>query len=387
MHSASVDIAIVNYRSAHDTLGALARLAQWPHGRVWLVDNSAHESDMHDESALLRQAVATMPWVTLLNPGANLGFGRACNLAFEQSDAEFFLLLNPDARIAQQDLMRMLQCMQGNPSLGAVSPRLFWNAQRSFMLPAAFPQSPWYSLALALATRARPLARWAALRGLQRAMRQMASQSPFEVGFLAGAVMLLRRSAVLSAGGLFDPDYFMFFEDTDLSLRLRRAGHALALVPAASAVHEYRHRASKGPLMAHSQLQFFRKQHPVFFRLSDGLRRMSTLQRPMALEHWYRVLAQPLTSAADFARQSEGARVLAFSPAALLMPALFRPLGEAPRPFDEDEWALLEPARYTALALSDDPAPRLLWLCFERAPDAGTHPAACAPATAGLLSA
>ena len=266
MHSASVDIAIVNYRSAHDTLGAIARLAQWPHGRVWLVDNSAHESDMHDESALLRQAVATMPWVTLLNPGANLGFGRACNLAFEQSDAEFFLLLNPDARIAQQDLMRMLQYMQGNPSLGAVSPRLFWNAQRSFMLPAAFPQSPWYSLALALATRARPLARWAAKRGLQRAMRQMASQAPFEVGFLAGAVMLLRRSAVLSAGGLFDPDYFMFFEDTDLSLRLRRAGHALALVPAASAVHEYRHRASKGPLMAHSQLQFFRKQHPFFFQ-------------------------------------------------------------------------------------------------------------------------
>ena len=82
MQRTSIDVAIVNYRSAADTLQALARLAQWPYGSVWLVDNSAHEAEVAAETAALCQACTDMPWVRRLSPGANLGFGGGCNLAF-----------------------------------------------------------------------------------------------------------------------------------------------------------------------------------------------------------------------------------------------------------------------------------------------------------------
>ncbi len=365
MAAVSIDIAIVNYRGAADTLQALARLANWPHGTVWLVDNSAHELDMAADAARLREASAAMPSVRLLTPGDNLGFGRACNLAFVQSHSEFFLLLNPDARIAMDDVLLLSQALQAQPRLGAVSPKIYWNEQRSFLLPAAFGQSPRHSLGLALASRLPRATKWAAGRALTQAMRQMAGSETFDVDFLAGAVLLLRRAAVLSSGGLFDPDYFMFFEDSDLSLRLRRAGHGLAMAPAVSAVHEYRHKAFKGGLMAQSQQQYFAKQFPGFYRWSGQLSRLGALARPVVPGAWFSSLPYPITSAQQFAQRTNGAKVLAFSPSMLMMPAIFRPSLAQARGFDDDEWALLEPAAYTALIQAAGAAPQ--WIYFERA--------------------
>lgn len=361
-----VDLAIVNYHSAADIGRCLDTLGPWEQGRVWLVDNSCDAG----EAAALAEMAGRRPQLTVLTPGENLGFGRGCNLAFAESDAEFFLLLNPDARITTEDVLVLERTLAAQPRLGAVSPKIYWNEQRSFVLPVAFPQTPWYSVALALATRSRRVAQWAAQRGLKRTIRQMASKHPFEVDFLAGAVMLLRRAAVLSAGGLFDPDYFMFFEDSDLSLRLRRAGYTLAMAPAASAVHEYRHKDFKAGLMAQSQQQYFSKRYPLFYRLSGRLARVAALSRPVLAAEWFKVLAQPVTSARDFAEQTGGSRVLAVSPSLQMMPAMFRPSLAEARCFDAQEWDLLEPAAYTALVVEGaGHSPKARWVYFERADD------------------
>ena len=367
MSRPSIDVIIVNYRGAADTLQALARLAEWPHGTLWLVDNSAHEPDMAEEAAALLQAGIDHPCVRLLTPGANLGFGCACNLAFAQSSADYVLLLNPDARISTEDVLLLEQSMESRPKLAGVSPKIYWNEQHTFVLPAAFAQTPWYYVAQALATRSRRVAQWAARRGLLRAMRQMAGSKVFEVDFVAGSVLLLRRSAVLQAGGLFDPDYFMFYEDSDLSLRLRRAGYELAIVPSATAEHEYRHKAFKAGLMAQSQEHYFNKQYPLFFRWSGRLSRVPRLAGSMDLNAWFKVLAQPVSSAEEFTHETGAAGVLAFSPTMLLMPAIFRPSMAQIRPFDENEWGLLEPGPYTALLVDPESSTSPTWVYFRKA--------------------
>jgi len=367
MSRPSIDVIIVNYRGAADTLQALARLAEWPHGTLWLVDNSAHEPDMAADTAALLQAGIDHPCVRLLTPGANLGFGCACNLAFAQSSADYVLLLNPDARISTEDVLLLEQSMESQPKLAGVSPKIYWNEQHTFVLPAAFAQTPWYYVAQALATRSRRVAQWAARRGLLRAMRQMAGSKVFEVDFVAGSVLLLRRSAVLQAGGLFDPDYFMFYEDSDLSLRLRRARYELAIVPSATAEHEYRHKAFKAGLMSQSQQHYFNKQYPLFFRWSGRLSRVPRLAGSMDLNAWFKVLAQPVSSAEEFTHQTGAAGVLAFSPTMLLMPAIFRPSMAQARPFDENEWGLLEPGPYTALLVDPESSTSPTWVYFRKA--------------------
>jgi GT2 family glycosyltransferase len=365
MSSRSIDIAIVNYRGAADTIAALKRLEPWSLGTVWLVDNSAHEPDMAAETGALIEASAQRPWVTHLAPDHNLGFGRACNLAFSGSTSTYFLLLNPDARITTEDTLLLAQTMAERPALGAVSPRIYWNDSRSFLLPTASAQTPLHSLGSALASWSPRAAQWAALRGIKQSMRQMSSASVFKVGFLAGAVMMLRRTAVLSVNGLFDPDYFMFYEDSDLSLRLRRAGHQLAMVPQASAVHEYRHKAYKAAMMARSRLQYFEKQYPGFYRRTEQLSRLDRLPKPFIADQWFKVLPRPVESLADFTALTEEGRVVAFSPSLLMMPALVRPSMAEARCFDALEWALLEPATYAALMERASDGEQE-WICFER---------------------
>ncbi len=355
-----IDVVIVNYFSAVDVARCLAQLSLWPHGTIWLVDNSADAA----EGLALRECAGHLPFVTIIDPGKNLGFGRGCNLAFETSSAPLVLLLNPDAQVSKQDLITLARTLQADPGLGAVSPRIYWNEARTFMLPEAFAQTPATAMGQALASRAPRFAKWTAARYISQQQARMASGRPYPVSFLAGAVLMLRRDAVIEAGGLFDPGYFMFFEDSDLSLRLRRSGYRLAMVTAAAAVHEYRHKAFKADMMAQSRDRYYVKHFPRFHRLSDGLAKLDNMSHAVEVNRWFDVLATPCRTLQDFTSQAGDGGVVAFSPSMLMMPAIFRPRDAAVQRFSEDEWSLLEPAAYVALMQHGTFHGR--WVYFER---------------------
>jgi GT2 family glycosyltransferase len=355
-----IDIVIVNYFSAVDVARCLAQLSPWPHGTIWLVDNSADAA----EGLALRERAGHLPFVTIIDPGKNLGFGRGCNLAFETSSAPLVLLLNPDAQVSKQDLITLARTVQEDPRLGAASPRIYWNEARTFLLPEAFPQTPATAVGQALASRTPAMSRWMAARYIHRQQARMTSGTPYPVSFLAGAVLMLRREAVIEAGGLFDPGYFMFFEDSDLSLRLRRSGYRLAMVPTAAAVHEYRHKAFKADMMAQSRDRYYVKNFPRFHRLSDGLSKLDRMSHAVETGRWFDVLAKPCATLQDFTSQAGPAGVLAFSPSMLMMPAIFRPRDAVVKGFSEDEWSLLEPAAY--VALMPNPTSGERWVHFER---------------------
>jgi GT2 family glycosyltransferase len=348
-----VDVCIVNYFGADDVARCVRTLGGWPHGRVWVVENSADTAE--------RDKLAALPGIELLTPDANLGFGRGCNLAFERSTEPYFLLLNPDALIGTADLQVLLDTLRSRRGVGAVSPRIWWNAARTFMLPSAFAQTPAMCVAQSLAPRFRGPTLAASRRYLARQGAMMSGTAFADVPFLAGAVMLLRREAVVEAGGLFDPGYFMFYEDSDLSVRLRRSGWRLGIAPAASAVHEYRHKAFKAGLMAQSRETYFRKLFPAFHR--SVLPVVDRWVRPVPVREWFDVLEAPCETLHDFEAQAPGTAIVAFSPSMTTMPAIFRLPPDKAAPFTQAEWDLLEPAQYTAL-VQDGKGRR--WLHFRR---------------------
>lgn len=338
-----VDIAIVNYHSAEEIRDCLDALGPWKHGHIWIVDNSCDVN----ETESLRQLTSCRAESTVLTADENLGFGRGCNLALERSSSEYLLLLNPDARIAPKDLETLLQTLARTPDLGAVSPATYWNAEKSFVLPRPSVQTPLTHLGHVVATWWASGTRSLAERWVLRTRQEMASSKPVHVDSLAGAVLLLRRSAIDAAGGLFDPAYFMFFEDADLSIRLRRCGYGLALVPTAQAVHNYRHKPFKAELMATSQSLYFDLRHRWYFRLSGKLRGLEQLARRSNPPDWFDVLGT-LNSAHAFSVATQGARVEAFSPSPLMMPAIARPASHLGKSFTPEEWHLLEPGTYVA---------------------------------------
>ena len=93
--------------------------------------------------------------------------------------------------------------------------------------------------------------------------------------------MLLKRSALLAAGGLFDERFFLYWEDSDLMQRLRSAGYRLWMIPQALAVHEYTHSPEKGRLIS-AGWPAYEKKHFQSNRLARWLQALFPEPAPMA---------------------------------------------------------------------------------------------------------
>ncbi len=212
----------------------------------------------------------------VINP-KNVGFGAACNQVFEQTDGEWFLLLNPDAYLDNPDALKaMVRFLGERPHAGALSPFMYWDEGKNFMLPPSVYPIPAYDLMVVASGPLAHVVEW--LGGLwwrNHSLKLWQSGLPLEQESLSGGHVLLRRSAVEKAGGLFDPRFFLYYEDTDLCLRLRQAGYRLFVVPDATVVHEFsgcaRHEAAqwKQRMMDESRRLFMEKHYKtnIFYRL------------------------------------------------------------------------------------------------------------------------
>ena len=370
----TVDVVIVNYLCADEIALCLQALGPWSNGVIWLVNNSASDTHATQDNLLLSALASGRADVHLIQASENLGFGVGCNLAFSRSQAEFVLLLNPDARIQPSAIGQLIDTMRHRANLGAIAPTMYWNLSQTFIIPHSVPQTPWSSLKNVVATRWGLMAKQWACSELKDVRSKARLNQAFDTGFLTGAVLLIRREAAQQAAQvaqlpedcLFDPDYFMFFEDSDLSLRLRRAGWTLAVHPGATAVHGYRHKAFKVGLMAKARFQFFKKQFPAFFKWSGALTRLDALCLPVVPSQRFKSIDKPVSSHLELAEKTRHAGVLALSPNMVAWPALTRSPNSAPAPLGEEDWALLEPGDYVAL-LQPDLNGQPYWVHFARA--------------------
>lgn len=195
-------------------------------GEIVVIDN-----DSRDGSADLPDLAA--PGVRLVRNAANVGFGRAVNQGLALARAtDAVLLLNPDARLLSNSLARLLAAFAAAPATGVVGPRLL-NADGT--LQSSRRRFPTLRTIFIESTRWQRYfedAVW-----LRRYYAQdLPDDRRVEVDWLVGACLLVRRAAIDAVGGL-DERFFMYYEETDWCLRLRRAGWRTVYDPAAEVIH------------------------------------------------------------------------------------------------------------------------------------------------------
>lgn len=214
----SLTVSIVNYKTPHlvvECIDSLKRFApQLATLHVVVVDNASAD----DSLAVISAAHAD---VQLIDAGSNLGFAGGNNLALHDCESDYVLLLNSDALVESGTLDSLLQVMQDNPQVGAVSARVV-NADdgQDQDYPARFPSLP------EMFRRA--------YSGPQFPAR--GQQAPVVMERLHGACMLI-RTELLTTVGLLDDGFFMYDEDVDWCIRARQQGWQLWLIPQARVLH------------------------------------------------------------------------------------------------------------------------------------------------------
>lgn len=172
------------------------------------------------------------PQTCLIRSATNLGFGSANNLALQRARGRYFVLLNSDAFFQPGALDASIRHMDDNPGCGLAGGRLIGRDGR--LQPSGRCFHTVVSDAMMLTGLA---ARFPRSRVFGRFDRTWADPNvPAEVDWVPGAFCIIRPAA-LARTGLFNPAFFLYYEEVDLCLRIKRAGYTIWYWPDVSIVH------------------------------------------------------------------------------------------------------------------------------------------------------
>jgi hypothetical protein len=252
LRPARLSVAIVAYRTGaqtlHRCLASLAASVQRAQEagalacvELHLIDNGAPE-----HSSLGDGPLAAWPHglgtARVKSGHGNVGYGSANNLVLAELETDFHLVMNPDVELETDAITAILAAFRSHPEVGLVAPAVFGpNGDRQYLCKR-YP-SLWV---LFLRGFAPGFARRLFRQSLERYEMRDAISDRFvaDVPLASGCFMAVRTALFRKLGG-FDPGYFMYFEDYDLSLRLAREG-ALAYEPAVRIVHRGGDASGKG---------------------------------------------------------------------------------------------------------------------------------------------
>lgn len=219
-----VSIIIVNWNGKdmlRECLESVEHL-DYKNYEVFVVDNASTD----DSCEMLAQK---FPWVKIVKNSCNLGFAGANNIGFKKSQGEFVLLLNNDTKVTPRSLSILVETLLSDSSLAVVQPKLplmdnlhLLDGTGAFLTDTGFL----YHF------------------GLEKNAENPKYNKQAEIFSARGACMLIRRS-IIERVGLFDPDFFAYFEETDFCWRVWLAGFKVSYQPKAVVYHAGAKTASK----------------------------------------------------------------------------------------------------------------------------------------------
>lgn len=224
-----VDVMVVNYNGDRWIDGFMdsLRRASYPaeHLRLIFVDNGSADDSL--EHARRRAAELPFP-ATFVPTSGNAGFTGGYARAFEYGDAEYYFVINADTVMAPDAIDRLIDVLEADPKVGIAEAR-----QSPLEHPKYFD----------------------ALTG--------------ETSWCSGACMMVREKALRSIGGGFDPSFFMYAEDVDLSWRMWLHGWKCVYVREAVVEHFTEH---LDPTRDHNIQHYFSMRNGALMRVIYGSR-------------------------------------------------------------------------------------------------------------------
>lgn len=199
-----ISIIILNWNNWPDTKRCLASLHEdsFTHRcQLILVENGSHKHPIPPDFS------DSFFYETIVIRQENQGFTGGNNVGAQKARGKYLLLLNDDTLVPTGTLEACFSYLEHHPQCAAAGPTI--------LNPDGSVQSAGLTTDLWTATTRR-------------------SNQPLS---LSGSCLFIRHDIWKKLGG-FNPDYFAYFEETELCLRIRKAGYAVALIPGTSIIHK-----------------------------------------------------------------------------------------------------------------------------------------------------
>jgi GT2 family glycosyltransferase len=212
-----VAVIILNFKVKDSLVSCLESVFESTHQalQVIVVDNNSQDG--------IEQAIQRFKDVEFVQSGDNLGYTGGNNKGIEvalRGDADFIFILNPDTELTAGTISKLLDGITRYKA-GIVGPKIYFSGSKKI----------WYAggqldLANVLGSH----------RGVDEVDRGQ-YDTPQETDYITGAAFFAKRE-LFEKIGLFDDRFFLYYEDSDLSFRAKRAGYKLMYIPQAIVYHE-----------------------------------------------------------------------------------------------------------------------------------------------------
>lgn len=211
-----VSIVVISFNTCtllHECLESIAAEAAKISHEIIVVDNASTDGS----AEMVEQ---DFPHVHLIRSNLNLGFGNANNVALEHACGRYFVLLNSDAFFAKGSLARAIHHMDENPNC-ALGGALLVSRDGSHQPSARAFHTLWGD-AIVLSGLANKFPHSRLFGRFDRTWADPLLST--RVDWVPGAFSIVRPAA-LRRIGVFDPAFFLYYEEVDLCLRLKQAGY------------------------------------------------------------------------------------------------------------------------------------------------------------------
>jgi len=218
----SVAVVILNYNGRNFLEKHLPTVmcTTYPNATIYVADNASKD----DSIPYLK---ANFPKVKLIQLNQNFGFAKGYNLALEDLDEDYFLLLNSDVEVPENWLEPLVELMESDPTIAAMQPKIRALGQPGFFEYAGAAGGWIDSLGY-------PFARGRIFDHVEKDNGQY--DNTVEIFWASGCSMMVRAPLFKGFGG-FDNDFFAHLEEIDLCWRFKRAGYKVVFNPKSTVYH------------------------------------------------------------------------------------------------------------------------------------------------------
>ena len=253
MNKKKLSASVVTYNSEYDIRGVMDSIYSSSCIEdldVYVIDNGSSDRTI---DILKKEYLRTR----LIETGKNIGYGSGHNIALKESHADYHFVINPDVRFGNYVIEDIYNYMELDTETVLSIPTIYGeNGERKYP-PKRDPQLH-YLLARYFPNM--PICKkW--INEYCEIEKTTRAEQPFQINVCSGSFMAFRMKSI-KAVNYFDEDYFLYFEDFDLSRRIRTQGKIMCL-PNIMITHEGKreahHSAKAKKLFFSSMITYYRK--------------------------------------------------------------------------------------------------------------------------------